>query len=174
MRQVDEHADPVHLSDHLAAEVVEPAEPGCVGGAVGPRDVLLVGQGQIPDAQLTEHPQDRQGVADAVAALGTEQPGDPSRPERGLHAVSRRHELEPAGVAAVQRVHQVDLLQGPDHGSRRRQVAGHVDRPELGAHPPGGQSRQVGTGQWLMPVERELVQVRRGERAAVQGAQRVR
>ena len=37
VREVDEHAEPVHLADHVAAEVGEPAEHRLVGRGVGPR-----------------------------------------------------------------------------------------------------------------------------------------
>ncbi|BEL12080.1 hypothetical protein Q0Z83_102710 [Actinoplanes sichuanensis] len=127
-------------------------------------------QGQIAYAQLTEHPQDRERVADAVSALGAEQPGDPPRPERRLHPVRGGHQLQPARETMVQRPDQVDLLKRPDHGSRRGQITRYVDRPELRAHPPGPQPWQVGTSQRLPLVERELLQVVRRHRPAVQGA----
>ncbi|GIF35929.1 hypothetical protein Axi01nite_02400 [Actinoplanes xinjiangensis] len=133
-----------------------------------------MGQGQIPDAQLTEHPQDRQGVADTVPALGPEQPGDPPGPECRLQPVRRGHQFQPARKAPVQRVHQVDLLEGADHGRRRGQVTRDVDGPELRADPPRRQPWQVGTGQRLPLVERELLQFVRRHRTAVQGPQRVR
>ncbi|GAA1605009.1 hypothetical protein GCM10009828_034970 [Actinoplanes couchii] len=167
VRQVDEHADPVHLGHHLAAEVAEPADPGHVGGAVRPAGVLVVGQGQVADAQLVQHPQDGQRVADAVPALGPDQAGDPAGPERRLQSAGGRHQLQPVREPAVHLPDQVDLLQRAHHGRRRGQVTRHVDGPELGADPPRRQPGQIGAGQRLVPVQRELLQ--RGRRHRLPG-----
>ena len=56
--QVDQHPEAVHLAHDLAAEVVETAEHGLVGRRVGPGHVVVVGEGQVADAEPVVHPQD--------------------------------------------------------------------------------------------------------------------
>ena len=77
--QVDHHPEPVHLGDHAAADVVEPAQHPLVGGRVGPGDVVVVGQGQVPHAQPVVHPQHRERPVDLVATLRAQQRGHPTR-----------------------------------------------------------------------------------------------
>jgi hypothetical protein len=55
--QVDEHPDAVHLGNDLATEVGQPAQHRLIGGGVGPRDVVVVGEGQVADAEAVEHAQ---------------------------------------------------------------------------------------------------------------------
>ena len=76
MAEVDEHPDAVHLGDDLATEVGEPAQRRLVRGGVGPRDVVVVGEGQVADTEAVEHAQRAERLVDLVAALGTHQAGD--------------------------------------------------------------------------------------------------
>ena len=73
VRQVDHHAEPVHLSDHRPSEVVEPAEDGRIGGRVGPRHVVVVGQRQVPHAEREQGAQHGERAVDRMAALGAQQ-----------------------------------------------------------------------------------------------------
>ena len=77
--QVDEHADPLHLPDDLAAEVGEPAGGRLVGARVGPADVRVVGERQVAHAERVQHPQHAERGVDRVPALGAHQRGDPAR-----------------------------------------------------------------------------------------------
>ena len=82
--------------------------------------------------------------ADRVAALDTDHRRDPSGGGDPLDVVGRPGELEPIGVAADEIEERVDLLERHGHGAVRRQVRGHVHRPELAAHAACGHARQVG------------------------------
>ena len=82
--------------------------------------------------------------SDRVAALDTDHRRDPSGGGDPLDVVGRPGELEPIGVAADELEERVDLLERHGHGAVRRQVRGHVHRPELAAHAACGHARQVG------------------------------
>ncbi len=161
MRQVDQHADPLHLADHVPAEPAQPAGLRLVGSRIGPADVGVVGQGHVPHAERVEHPQHAERPGDRVAALGAEQRGDPAGGEDLLHVVRGQREPERSRVTRDHPAGQVDLL---EHG-RDRPVTGqrdrHVDGPELRAHPAGREPGQVGVqavGRRVQ-VEDHLVQV---------------
>ena len=68
--EVDQHADAVHLAHHLDAKSGQTAQHGLVGGRVGPRDVVVVGQCQVAHTEHVQHSQRRQRAADRVPALG--------------------------------------------------------------------------------------------------------
>ncbi len=147
VREVDEHPEPVHLAHHLAAERREPAEHRLVGRRVGPRHVLVVGEGQVAHPERVQHPQRAERGVDAVPALGADQRGDPALRAGALDVGDGRREGQVGRrYRAVMRVHRVDLLQRGGDGGVALQRAGHPHRPELGAHATLAQPREVGVG----------------------------
>ena len=115
--QVDEHAEPVHLEHDLLAELREPAQPRRVGGGVGPRHVVAVGQGHVPGAERVHHAQRPERVVDRVAPFHAQQRGDPAGLDDALDVGGGARHLERIGVARDHAVHQVDLLEHrPDRG----------------------------------------------------------
>src|SRR5690606_38506224 len=111
----------------------EAAEAAQVGGAVGPVDVVVVGERQVAHAQLVQGAQGAQRVVDGVAALGAHQGGDPPLGAGLLQVVGGERAPQVRRVAGDQLGDDVDLLQ---RGADRRvagQVGAHVDRPELAA-----------------------------------------
>ena len=182
VRQVGEHAEPVELADHLAAEVVEPADPRLVGRAVRPVGVADVGERQVPGAERVQHPQHAQRVADQVAALDTGQGRDAPGGHRPLHVVGVQGQHEVVGVApgraAVpgrsaparwrrprgRRGAYTDQNWAPTRPVRSRgrsvcspvadRSAREVERVEVAAHPAAQLPRQV-----VVPVEYRIVHV---------------
>ena len=73
MRQVDQHPDPLHLADHLPAEIGQAADRHVIGGRIGPADVGVVGQGHVPDAERGQHPQHAERPGDRMTAFRAEQ-----------------------------------------------------------------------------------------------------
>ena len=57
-----------------------------------------MGQGQIPYAQFGQHAQDGERVADAVPALGPDEPRDTAAQEGRLHLAGGPRRRHPAGV----------------------------------------------------------------------------
>ena len=144
--QVDEHADPLHLPDHRAAEVGQPARLGLVGGRVRPAHVVVVGQRHVPDAERVQRAENAERRTDRVAALRAQQGGDFPGGEDPFHVGGAGRQGQPLRVGPDHPVHQVDLLQHRGHRRVPGQGGGHVDRPELGADAAGGQPWQVGLG----------------------------
>ena len=138
VREVDEHADPVHLADHVAAEVGEPAEHRLVGGGVGPGHVLVVGQRHVAHAERVHHPQRAERGVDRVAALHADQRRDPAagawrrRPRSAV-----RHSARSSGNAVDEAVHEVDLLERRGDRLVAGERAGHEHRPELAGDAAG-------------------------------------
>ena len=153
MRQVYQHAEPLHLADHVPPELGQPAGLRLVGGRVGPAGVGVVGQRQVPDAERVEHPQHAERTGDGVAAFGAEQRGHPAGGEHPLHVVRGQREAERLGVARDQPPGHVDLL---EHGGDRAipvstgsgQPGRDVDGPELRPDPAG---RRAGAGRCAGP-----------------------
>ena len=146
VRQVDQHAEPLHLAHHVPAEIGQPAGLRDVGGRVGPADVVVVGQRHVPDAEGVQHPQHAEGPGDGVAAFGAEQRRDPAGSEDPIHVVRGQRELEGPGVTRDHPAGQVDLLEHDGDGALPGQRGRHVDRPELGAHPARREPGQVSMG----------------------------
>ncbi len=158
VREVDEHAQPVHLPDHLVPERGQAAELGLVGGRVRPRHVVVVGQREVADAEGVEHPQRPERGVDAVPALGAQQRGDPALGPGTVDAGDRGRESEVTGIPRGHAVHGIHLLQRGRDGREPLQMGRHEDRPELGAHAALAQSRKVGVGR-LATRDVELVPV---------------
>jgi hypothetical protein len=152
--EVNQHAQPVHLCDNVAPEVGEPTHRRLVGGRVGPRGVLVVGERQVPHAQPVQRPQHPERLGDAVPALGAEQRRHPARGERRLDRVGGQRQLQ-VGVAGDQRVDDLDLLEDGGHRGVSGQVTRHVDGPELGPDPAIAEPPEVGVQPrlWLAEVD---------------------
>ena len=143
VRQIDQHADPVHLPDDLPTELTQSTEAGLVGRRVGPVGVLVVGEGQIAHAEPVEGSQGAERVVDAVTSLGAEQTGDRAAVlSLQLQPLGRGDQGEGVRVVADHRVHGVDLLQGGRDRVRSPVGAGHEHRPELAGHPTGAKPRR--------------------------------
>lgn len=93
--QVDQHAEPIHFAHHRLAEFGEAdfiagradaraVVAGAALRATRPRRVARVRQRQVARAQVVEHAQHRQAVAQRVAALHADQAGDLARAVRLL------------------------------------------------------------------------------------------
>src|SRR6478672_10148940 len=67
--EVDQHAEPVHLADHLAPEGGQSAVLRLVGRRVGPARRVPVRQRHVAHATREERPKDRQRARDHVPAL---------------------------------------------------------------------------------------------------------
>lgn len=93
--QVDQHAEPIHLAHHRLAEVGEADfvagrahAPAVVAGAAlraaRPRRVARVRQRQVARAQVVQHAQHREAVAERMSALHADQAGNLARAVRIL------------------------------------------------------------------------------------------
>jgi len=76
VRQVDEHADPLHLADDLTAEIGEAPSGRIVGRRIGPGQVAVVRECHVPDAERVKRPEDAERGGDRMPALGAEQGRD--------------------------------------------------------------------------------------------------
>ena len=144
MGEIGDHPEAVALPYDLAPERRQPAHARLVRGAVRPRDVLEVGQGQVPRAKGVQRSQCSQRVVDAVPALHAEQRGDPAGAPGGLHVVGGVREDEIVGVAGRHATHGVDLLQRRGEGRQGRRRRRGVDAPEPRPHPAAPQPGDVG------------------------------
>ncbi len=142
--EVHEPAAPVHLPDDLFAEPGQPAVLMLAGRRVGPRCVVVVREREVAHAEFGQDSQRPERGADGMAALDTDHRRDPCGGGDPLDVVGRPGQLESIRVAADHVEERVDLLERHGHGSVRRQVRGHVDRPELAAHASCRHARQVG------------------------------
>ena len=150
MAQVGEHAEAVHLADHVLAERRQAAVLGRVRGRVGPRGVLRVRQRHVARAEPREHPQRAERGIDGVAALHADERRDLPRREDPLHVVRSQREFEILGVTRHHAVDDVDLFERGGHRLLARQRRRHVHRPELRADAapahPGNVGHRVGAG----------------------------
>ena len=96
VRQVHEHAQPVHLAHHLAPELRESAVPRAVERGVGPVERHVVGQRHVARAEGVVGAQRAERVLDGVPALHAEEGGQPPMLDRALDVVRRRGR-RPAG-----------------------------------------------------------------------------
>ena len=138
MRDVDHHAQSVHLANHPLAKGREPVVPGRQVAArprrVGPGGVERVGERHVPHSQAVEAPQCGEIVLDDVAALDTHHTGELALGHGGpdLRDAARHRDI--FGIAIRHLVDGVDAL---ERLANRRPVAlpltplTHVDRPEL-------------------------------------------
>src|SRR5690606_23470158 len=76
VRDVDDHAKPVHLSHDFAPEGGEAAVPGLVSGRVGPVVGVVPGEGEVACALPVQDTQFLDRVLDRVPALDADHEGD--------------------------------------------------------------------------------------------------
>ena len=144
MREIHQHSEPVHLPHDLLTEAGQPAVGRRVRGGIGPRERHVVGEGQIPGAELVVHPEGAEGVLDGVAPLHPEERADLVPTPRPLDPVRGGDELE---IIRIRRDHppgDVELLQLYAGEARVLDVTGEIDRPELPAEMPGAHPGDVG------------------------------
>ena len=82
--EVDEHAEAIHLANHLFAELRQAAEHRRPGAGIGPGQVGRMRQRHVAGAERVHHAQRRQRVVDRVAAFHADQRPDPAGLERAL------------------------------------------------------------------------------------------
>ena len=76
MRDVDHHAEPVHLADDILPERGEAVVGRFVGRGIGPVVVLVVREGHVPDAERGVDAQQPHVVVDHVATFHAHERGD--------------------------------------------------------------------------------------------------
>ena len=146
VREVDEHAEPVHLADELAARLVQPAPARGVGRGVGPGVRVRVRERDVADAPPGDRAQDVGVGLERVAALEPEEHGDAALAGEPADVGGR-----PGDLGAVERGHlALDLVEhGRRPGRRRRPLAvvlAHEEREERGVEPALGHPREVDVG----------------------------
>jgi hypothetical protein len=158
VRQVDKHAEAIHLEDDLLAKVRETTVRG-VGGRSRPIQAAPVRERHIPHAEAGEHPQRAERILDGVAAFDPDQAGDLAGGKVALDLGGRVCHRHAASVLAAQAVHEIDLLERvnrrvrPGIHRRHRDIGG----PELCAYRAAAQSRDVGHQSGL--ADREIDRV---------------
>jgi hypothetical protein len=143
VREVDQHAQPVHLRHHLAAQLGQAAVPRRIGRGVGQVVGRVVGQGQVARSQLVERAQRAERALQHVAALHPQQRRDASAAERIRHLVRGPAGRQVGRMSGDHASRQVDLLQLHARQPRPR-LPGDVDAPELTTDPAGAQAGEVG------------------------------
>ena len=78
MGEIHQHAQPVHLPHHLAAEFGETVVAGGVQRRVGPVEGHVVGEGHVAGAEIVVGPERAERVLDGVAAFHAQQRRDPA------------------------------------------------------------------------------------------------
>ncbi len=130
-REVGQHAEPVHLADHLLAEPGQPrlARPG------------RTGEGEHAQAQGVQHAQDADRVVERGCGGGPEDDGDPSAVAGVGDLPGGARETQPLGMAPGHRPDQVELFQGgadgPVTGEALRQMQRPEQRADVAAPHPG-------------------------------------
>src|SRR5262249_48281347 len=66
----------IHFADNILAEIGETVVHGLVGGRIRPFIVIEMRQRHVTHAQIAEHPQDANIVANHVAAFDTDERGN--------------------------------------------------------------------------------------------------
>ena len=117
MGEVDDHAQPVQLQHHLAAERRQPAMPRRVGGAVDPVQRLVVAERHQPHAGRMPDPQRRQAVLQAGAALHGDEGGDPPLASGPRHIGGAARRQEGLGIARLHLQGHVHHLHHPPPGT---------------------------------------------------------
>ena len=144
VRDVDQHAEPVHLAHHLAAEVGETAVAPDVARGIGPAVAVAPGERHVADAEVVEVLDVLELVLDRVTSLQAHQAGDLAG-GGGIPDVLRAHrERQAAGVPdelAQQRLDHLDraraVLAGPPAARIR------PDREELRVDAPALESLEI-------------------------------
>ena len=155
VREVDEHAERVHLAHDVAAEVGQPAALRLVGGRVRPRQVVVVRQRHVAHAERVQHAQHGERAVDAVPALGAEQRRDPALGVGALDIGRRRAPASSrSGWCATIRSTKSICSSVAVTARVAGQIARHVHRPELPADSAVDEPDEIGAGLVLPLVER--------------------
>jgi len=109
--EVDDHPEPVHLADHLPAEVVQPVPARSTRARIGPAVADVVRQGHRGDAELMEFPEKVQPVLDRMAALDGQGDGDFSRRDDALDVGSGPGQLHRALIPVDGHLHGFEELE---------------------------------------------------------------
>ena len=142
MRAVDDHAKPVALADHGAAEGVETVVARRVGGGIDPVERLVMAGDQHSRAGGAPDAQRRQRIFEADAALDDDERGDLAGLARALEVRRRAGGVEHVGVSLLDAQNGVDLF---ERRARRVGRARRLERrPELRADETVAQARNVG------------------------------
>jgi len=153
MRQIDEHAEAIHLANDFFTErrqaVVSWLQWRC---GIRPVGMGVVRQRHVANAKGIVGAQSTDGVFEPVAALHAEHRGDATAPLGLAYIGDARGQLEGLRVSLDDPMRDVDLVE-----LRSREWAAtfarDVNRPELGAKPPGPQPGKVRiTGRGLTQV----------------------
>jgi hypothetical protein len=143
VREVDEHADPVHLGDDLATEVAQPADRWLVGRRVGPRHVVVVGERHVADAEPVQRAQHAERLVDRMAALSAEQGRDPAVREGRASLFRGRGDSQLRRISLGEGVHELGLLDDRRDGGITAQPTRYVHGPELDSDPAGPQPGEI-------------------------------
>jgi hypothetical protein len=141
VREVDDHADAVHLGDDLLAKLAEADARGVgraalvlgealVDAGLGPGDGAGVGERHVGDAHLLELTEERERAVEDVAALEADEGGDFASLPGGGGVGGGAAEAGLVGVDFGDALDQIDLLQDSFGGLLER-MAGHPGGPEL-------------------------------------------
>ena len=155
VREIDEHAEPVHLAHDLASKWRKAVVLRGVERRVGPIERDVVGERHVTRAQGVVGAEQIERVLNGVSALEAEHARNPAVSDRGMNGVRRRRPLE-LGIARHDAAGDVDLLElharvpGPAGDGAVRLVdgvgalTGDVHGPELSADVPRLEAREVG------------------------------
>ena len=143
-RQVDQHAEPVHLADDLAPERAQAPMAGGIERRVGPVGGDVVREGQVARAQGIADAQHAERVLDRVAALHPDQRGDPTPAELALDIVGGERERQAVRIAGDDPARQCRSAPAARGRSRFLDVAGQKDRPDLRADLSAREALEIG------------------------------
>jgi hypothetical protein len=133
VREIDEHAEPVHLADDAIAEGSQPAVLRRIERGVGPIERDVVRQRHVPNAQIVVRPKGTERVLDCVAAFEAKKRSELPLLEVVADVVGAQRQREPIGILRDDPPGDVDLLQLNPGVARVTILARRVHRPELRA-----------------------------------------
>ena len=151
MGEIHQHAQAIHLPNHLAPEFGETVVAGGVQRRVGPVEGHVVGQRHVAGAQIVVGAQRAKGVLDGVAALHAEQGGDAAPFEAALDVFGGQRQRQAVGVTRHDAPGDVELLQLHLGKATVLDLTRDIDGPELGPHLALGQPGQIGVPFGCLP-----------------------
>ena len=144
MAKIDQHADAIHLAQHILTEICQAIVARLVRRTVRPAERLGMGNRHIPRAQiigLTQHGQTR---ADRMAPFHPHHRSHFTLSQRLLHIIRSKRENKVIRIARNQSFCDIDLLDSSldSFGFLKRRA--DIDRPELCPDFPSAQTDQIG------------------------------